>query len=368
MSRFTCPYCLRSYSNNKIPYICPLCNTEAKVRTFFYLYREPIKCKSASCKGMVCERRCPRCGRAIPREVVHTPNLPFSIVGVSNAGKTNYITVMLRELENIPNLKLSVGPITDKTGNIQSRNLNLIYNLHRPPESTNTGTPEAQIWLIQNLSRQFLRWVPSYTFTIYDGAGEDHQNHLRDNSDVCRYISESKAIILVVDPLVLVNVRNTVDPDVMRNSLGQGNQEGIQNAATIINSVVSYIKQARGVSVRRKLSIPVAVVFTKFDAVLNHQAFGVGTLVKESSFPIRKDGTVNLNEFLQVDGEIRNWLRKIGEGGVITALDAQFKEYLFFGVSSYGAPPRNGRTPDEIKPHRVLDPMLWLLNKAKFVK
>ena len=50
------------------------------------------------------------------------------------------------------------------------------------------------------------------------------------------------------------------------------------------------------------------------------------------------------------------------------ALDSHFKEYYFFGVSSYGNPPKDAYTlPDEIKPHRVLDPILWLFKRAKFI-
>ena len=68
------------------------------------------------------------------------------------------------------------------------------------------------------------------------------------------------------------------------------------------------------------------------------------------------------------DSEIRNWLEQIGESAFIDALDSHFKEYYFFGVSSYGAPPKNAHTlPDEIKPHRVLDPILWLFKWAKFI-
>lgn len=115
------------------------------------------------------------------------------------------------------------------------------------------------------------------------------------------------------------------------------------------------------------LDIPVAVVLTKFDTIINHRAFGPQALIKSSSLTVR-NGMVDMAEIQQVDSEIRNWLEQIGESAFIDALDSHFKEYYFFGVSSYGAPPKDAYTlPDEFKPHRVLDPILWLFKRAKFI-
>ena len=40
----------------------------------------------------------------------------------------------------------------------------------------------------------------------------------------------------------------------------------------------------------------------------------------------------------------------------------------FFGVSSYGEPPETqGSVNENIKPHRILDPVLWLFKEEKFI-
>ena len=225
-----------------------------------------------------------------------------------------------------------------------------------------------QIWYIKNLQKKRGSEVPTYTFTIFDGAGEDHENNLDPSSTVCRYINASKAIILAIDPLVLSKIRRggVVDHDVMVNSLG-GYEGETKNAEDVINSVASYIKAARGIKATKVLDIPVAVVLTKFDTILNHKAFGPQALIRNKSLTVR-NGRVDTTEISQVDEEIRNWLYEIGEGAFIDALDSHFKEYYFFGVSSYGNPPKNAYTlSDEIAPHRVLDPILWLFKKAKFI-
>lgn len=299
---------------------------------------------------------------------LETPNLPFSIVGVSNSGKTNYITVMLHELGKSSGLRLALGHQTKETLDHQNENYHRIYEEHARPESTQSGENMPQIWYIKNLQKKRGSEVPTYTFTIFDGAGEDHENNLDPSSTVCRYINASEAIILAIDPLVLSKIRRggVVDHDVMVNSLG-GYEGETKNAEDVINSVTSYIKAARGIKATKVLDIPVAVILTKFDTILNHKAFGPQALIRSKSLTVR-NGRVDTTEISQVDEEIRNWLYEIGEGAFIDALDSHFKEYYFFGVSSYGNPPKNAYTlSDEIAPHRVLDPILWLFKKAKFI-
>jgi len=225
-----------------------------------------------------------------------------------------------------------------------------------------------QIWSIKNLRKKHGNDVPTYTFTIFDGAGEDHENNLDPSSTVCRYINASKAIILAIDPLVLSNVRQggVVERNVMLNSLA-GSEGETKNAEDIVHSVAAYIKSARGIKSTQLLKIPVAVVLTKFDTILDHKSFGRQALIRSPSMSIR-DWKVDITEIRQVDEEIRYWLEDIGEGAFVDALHSHFREFYFFGVSSYGEPPKDAyRLADDIRPHRVLDPILWLFKREKFI-
>ena len=365
MAKFTCPFCIREYDKSDVMYFCPDCGKGTSPNAF---EKEPISCRTAGCGGRATVRKCPKCGAVIPRMALETPNLPFSIVGVSNSGKTNYITVMLHELSRSSGLKLALGHQTPDTINHQNENYTRIYEEHTPPESTQAGERMPQIWYIKNLQKKFGNSVPTYTFTIFDGAGEDHENldPSMANTAVGEYIKASSAIILMVDPLILKNVRQGVDPDIMKNSLA-GGESMTKDASNVINSVAEYIKAMRGINSKKQLKIPVAVVLTKFDTIIGHKAFGPQALIRGKSLSIR-DGRVDNTEIAQIDGEIRNWLYAVGEGGFINTLESHFKEFYFFGVSSYGAPPKAAYTlEDEIRPHRVLDPILWLFKKAKFV-
>jgi len=370
MANFTCPFCHREYDKSKVLYICRSCGEAATPKTF---EAEPIKCKNEKCKGkdggIADVRRCPECGREIPQEVLKTQNLLFSIVGIANSGKTNYITVMLEELRQTHLLKLSLEALNDETRNHQYENRRLILEEKTVLEATNSGIPEPQIWKISNLHRQSDRKTSAYTFTIYDGAGEDYENHFNPSSDLCRYIKVSKAIILTLDPLVLSNIKKggVVDPDDMTNSLG-GHEGSIKIAEEVINSAAKYIKSAKGIEHTQKINVPVAVVLTKFDTILEHKAFGEQALIRSKESSIIRDGKFDITEIKQVHEYIREWLEAINERSFINTLKTHFKEFIFFGVSSYGTPPINDKTlASDIEPQRVLDPILWLFKKFNFI-
>lgn len=366
-NKFVCPFCIRDYSFKEVLYVCPDCG-ERSVPGF--LEKEPIKCKKAGCGSLATQRKCPQCSEEIPKTALETPNLPFSIIGVSGSGKTNYITVMLHELGKAHGLSLSDQ--NAYTREHQAENYKLIYEKHIPPESTEqtaVGTNlTPQIWRIKNRSKKRGGNVPTYTFTIFDGAGEDYEHNLEPSSTVCRYINSSKAIILVLDPLILSSIRkgNIVDADIISNSLS-GRENEYKDASQIVSSVARYIKQANGIDENKILPIPVAIVLTKFDTILNHSKFNNDALVKNSSSNFR-NGKVNMEEIRQVDQEIRTWLEEIDESKFIGEVEANFKTFYFFGVSSLGEPPTSASTLNsQINPHRVLDPILWLFKMAKFI-
>ena len=168
MAKFTCPFCIREYDKSKVLYVCPDCGETTTPGRFA---REPIKCKGSGCGGLATIRKCPSCGQVIPKMALETPNLPFSIVGVSNSGKTNYITVMLHELGKSSGLRLALGHQTKETLDHQNENYHRIYEEHTRPESTQSGENMPQIWYIKNLQKKHGSEVPTYTFTIFDGAG-----------------------------------------------------------------------------------------------------------------------------------------------------------------------------------------------------
>lgn len=374
MAKFMCPFCLREYEKDEVLYYCPTCGNTSKA-SFLEKRTGKVICKTSGCHGYATHRKCINldCDAGIngtdeiPKAALETQNLPFSIIGVSNSGKTNYITVMLHELGRTPGMRLVLGAQNIKTQQHQNDFYKLLYIDHQAPDATQPSEVFPQIWYVKNMQKKHGDMVPTYTFTIFDGAGES-QEKMDASSIEHNYINTSKAIIITLDPLILEGVQRggIVDPDVMKKSLA-GKENEYKNAVEIVNNVAAYIKTAKGIRTDKQLSIPVAVVLTKFDTILAHNSFASNALVKRPSLTVN-NGQINESEFKQVDEEIRNWLYDIGEGAFVEALDSSFKNFCFFGVSSYGAPPTQaGLTASSIKPHRVLDPIMWLFKNAGFI-
>ena len=368
MANFTCPYCYSGYDKRKIKYVCPDCGTEAAPTG-----KEPIKCQSGHCGGLATKRVCPvqLCERDIPRMALDTPNLLFSIIGVSTSGKTDYITTMLDELLNIEELRLAMSHQTNETRDHQKNNKRNLYELGIPNQATDRGYAVSQIWYIRNLAQARRGSVPAYTFTIYDGSGEDHNEDMT----LAQYIKSSEAFIIVLDPLILDRVQDFVDPAVMGNS--NRNTENTFNANEIVESLVNRIKEIKGIPATKPINMPVAVVLTKFDTIMNHPKLNNAT-VKNKNISAIEGGKVKEEVFEQIHGEIEFWLRSIGETSFINSLDGSFAKidrkgnikeryYNFFGVSSYGSSPESPTEVPRIEPHRVLDPLLWLFKKKKFI-
>lgn len=371
MRKFVCPFCLREYNKSKVLYWCVKCGKSVD---------KPVigKAKCQTCHGVAASRKCQysSCDAGsggtdfIPDSAVNMPYGSFSIVGLSNSGKTNYITVMLNELQHRSGLGLTANPLNKNSITKQNQNYDLIYLKHKKPDATKVGSEKPQIWSVKNGKKRRGNTVPTYTFTIFDGAGESHEK-LDSSSTECRYIAASKAIIITIDPLALEGVKNGgfVDSQTINNSRPVNKStggEGLQSV-DIVSGVASYIKGAIGMRQTKRISIPVAFVLTKFDTVLDHPAFGENALVKHPS-EVFVDGEYKDTEAIQIDAEIKSWLNEIGEGAFIDAVEANFSNYRFFGISSYGSvPPSSEKTPDKIEPHRVLDPLLWLFHQGKFI-
>jgi hypothetical protein len=271
---------------------------------------------------------------------------------------------MLEELSNTSNLSLALSHQTKDTQVTQSKNRRRLYEEHRkldftsPPED---GYVQPLIWLIKNNNRKSCNWVKTYTFSIFDGAGEDHENILT-NSSQCRYIAVSEAIMFLIDPMILQSVQMSLSRDVSQKSTGTVGERG-QNSVNIVNDIAHFIKISCGLKPDALIKIPVAVIFTKMDTLMND--FKNRPVAMQS--PHGVNGFFNQSDARAVDNDIRSWLDASGESSIITALRANFSDFRFFGVSSFGSVPITKDRLAPVLPHRVLDPILWLFAKKKFI-
>lgn len=357
-----CPYCLKELKGNDLKMVCELCGSEASPSMGDMLFKKQPKCKQPGCQGFATGRRCGYCDAVLPPDIMdYEKYLRFSILGIKGAGKTNFLTTMLHELRHTAGSPWVISPMDAQTAAIFQENDSAIYLYRKPVSPTPPGTePPPQLWRIKDRNRMTDKKIPSYSMTIFDGAGEDCQ-HI--NPAISRYIGGSKALIILIDPLALQGIAQTISLDVLNWSTDVS--QNANASADMVDGLANYIRQSCGINPGVMIERDVAVVFTKIDAVKD--SFGTSTVMQPS--PHLAQNCFVKADADAVDAEIRDWLECRGEIAFLNAIETNFRNnrVRFFGVSSFGQPPTGIQQLGRVMPHRVLDPLIWMLSKEGIV-
>lgn len=342
----TCPYCMDVLNKDSLKYICKKCGTE---------YPSSIKvqsCTTKNCGGLL-EFKCPTCKKELPSTIFQFDQyIKFCIVGQTACGKTNYITVMIEEFKQKLNKKMLISPMNSETSDIQADHVEYLYEQKVAVPSTDKGYLTPQQWQITDCTKynKVKDAYKVYSLNIFDGAGEDYVNM---TDDIRRYINGSDYIFFLIDPLNLPEVRKQL-----------GKSEVSKNASEeLVKEMAQYLRMGFGLPAGKKIDKPVAVILTKFDMIMDLMGSAQVTQENEAAF----SGDYMRSDADAIDSEIRSWLESIGESYFLSALEINFKKTRFFGVSSYGHAPMDGGI-GTIMPHRVLDPIMWVLADDKIIK
>lgn len=358
-----CPYCLEELRASDVKMTCPLCGTLAEQSRVEMIMGKLPKCKQPGChKSPASDRTCKYCSSKLPSDILdYEKYLRFSILGVSGSGKTTFLTTMLHELRHSPNSPWVIAPMDADTSSLYQMNDRAIYENRATVDPTAPGMPpQPQQWKIKDRGRMTNSRIPTYSLTIFDGAGEDCTKL---DPAISRYINGSKALIILVDPLSLPHVARRINPKILQWS--STTEHDSDASANMVDNLANYIRQSCGIPSGKLIDRDIAVVFTKIDAVKD--SFGSATVMQPSPHMAQK-------AFIQADAdavnaEIRDWLDMEGETAFLNAIDTTFKKnkVRFFGISSFGQPPTGDRQLARVIPHRVLDPLLWMLSKENMI-
>lgn len=354
-----CPYCLQKIQAAELKMACPLCGTTVTPTKGELLLNRIPRCTRTAChKSYASDKKCGHCGTKLPADILdYSKYLRFSILGIAGAGKTNFLTTMLHELRHAIGTPLVLAPMDGDTGAAFQSNDHSVYEAGRPVPATPPGTPpRPQQWKVMDKARMSKTSIPSYSLTIFDGAGEDCE-HI--NPVISRYISGSKALVILIDPLALTGVRDTIDDDILNWSTTT--QHDMDASAAMVDGLANYIRQSCNIRPGKLIDRDVAIVFTKIDAV--RSSFSNATVMQPSPH-LGKKAFVKADSDA-VDAEIRDWLISHGESAFLNAIETNFRadKIRFFGVSSFGQPPTGNAQLGKVVPHRVLDPLMWMFSR-----
>ena len=364
--KIMCPFCLQYLYEKDLVFSCKLCGNRDMVKACGNPLNPQLRCKRPGCKNQIANLvTCGKCNKPLPPDIMsYHRYMRFAMLGTQGSGKSNFLTVMINEFMETPmSFPLSIRAIGDFTLESFKAHYSTVYKNRMPLPPTTKAEPEPMQWcIVKDSSANGKEKKNNLTcsLTIFDGAGE---NSMHPNDSVCRYLSGAKSLFILFDPLAFENIAKTLPPEVVGWST---TAEILHNdPAFMVDSVASYIRDSCGFPASKRIDCDVAVVMTKIDMI--RDSFRGMTLMAPSPH-VARGGFVK-NDADAVDSEIRDWLSRNKEYAFFKALENNFmpSKIRFFGVSSFGNPPTGEQRLGIVMPHRVLDPLMWLLYKEDVI-
>lgn len=319
------------------------------------------KQKDGECMSMS-ELCCPICKSKIYKTVGKV--ILISIVGLRDSGKSHYIGVLLHEIMNDFGKKFGwLVQEEETTSENYKANYSSLYDavpkILGMTGTNDSGVYEPYIYYISFADRQF-------TLVFFDTAGEDFESYEK-ISVSAKHIFQADGIIFILDPLKLPALASLADAGAAKDS-SHSKEKSEFDSNFLTSRMSEIIRQHKGLSSRQAIAIPLAVTFSKLDVIASNFP-SYGSVTNGSKY--RLDGKYTEAERIRVNNEILNFIKKTNNMGLkemLNQIDYSYSNYSFFAVSALGL--RNHPVGGKIRrpqPHRVEDPLLWILYKNNII-
>lgn len=389
-SRVPCPYCYTRISLAKLAYRCSgmkapgrgTCDpvVDARRQEHFkdgrprlpvivdadgndLLGRSSVEC--GTCGSTQNFRVCPECHTELPHGFGADSAL-FGLVGVRGSGKTVLLSALHRELEGsvAARFRGSVSTVGQSSlvDNFETWAKALATGGALPKQTDEVGigmdakqTPAVYEWreprTVAGISRD-----RSTVLSFYDNAGEDVST--QDAVLSRAYLAASSGMVLLLDPFTFPdNLRRAEERRVQLPE--RHTPEGVLDAITFL------LRAAHGVKRTRKVKQPLAVVITKIDAFFDQIPAEHPLRQPSSTAPM-----VSRGELQTVHDHVALMIDQWGGGGLLRKLEANYESFRLFGASALGSEPDYAAERASNRgflPHRVAEPVLWLLSERGVV-
>lgn len=366
-SKFTCPFCFEEIKLKDVEFKCTYqhCYTEYfKSGSKAHLSSYPVHAVCPTCGHTSYKVVCPECHNPIPESTLTGKDMIISIVGGTGTGKSCFVGVIIKELiERVaPRFEGAMIGFDDTTKRYKQDFERILYGA-KPHvlERTSVGLEYKPLIYTLSLKHKglFKSNIDSFTFVFFDTAGEN----LSDDSSmrtVNNYICKSAGIIFLLDPTNIASVREQLSQDTLSGA-SVTDWTGVAGADDIMSRVSNMIREDRNIPSTKRIDVPVAAVFSKFDAV--ESIIPDGSIILNPS-PHCKHGSFILSDAQQVDMEIKSLLQEWGEESFLAQVDVNYTTHAFFVASAFGL--HNNPVKGSIqrpRPHRIEDAMLWIMMK-----
>ena len=387
-SRLSCPYCYNGFTEREIWFRCsgrigpegkrcePVADNLLRTRTGFIGALPPAfdadgRQRAANCPVCHAEsttRICPACHSQLPVHFGKVRSRMIALVGAKESGKTVYMTVLVHELMHRvgEDLNAAISGADDSTRlRFASEYEQPLYRDARLLASTTTAatrdraplvfrfTTEGHGPLGGRLGRNGAGEPQRTLLSFFDTAGEDLRSAQSVEENV-RYLAAADGVVLLLDPLQMRRARQLAAPGTRLPTPGVASDE----PANVLENITDLIMAKEGVKPSQRISKPLAIVFTKMDALLHDLKETSPLLQPPAHTPYFDD-----QDSLEVHTEIQRLLARWEGSRIDQIARKNYRDYRYFGVSALGETPteENRVSPRGIRPYRVTGPFMWML-------
>lgn len=297
-------------------------------------------------------RVCPNCHKSLYSRFGEGSDRRLTLIGAKNAGKSNYIAVLVQELANKigGRFGFAMQRMDQHTSDVyDSRYYGPVYRLGQRVEGTDRVRRRQDaiaplVFGLNSISGNNLA-----TISLFDPPGEGVINE-RNVERFHHFVFNSHGLVLLVDGEKLVT--------------GGGHGDEFREATTVLEVAVRQLEADR--TWRRRLRPYLAITVSKADMLR-----GLSDLPAEILKAPSYDHDFDEAGYRRVSSEVETLIRRRGGGNFCRIAKAAFgpDHVGFFLVSSFGSnpDPRTGRIP-VLDPLRVVDPFLWLMTRTGIIE
>jgi hypothetical protein len=327
------------------------------------------------CGAQTSIRACPVCHSRLPVHFGKAGSHLIVPVGAKEAGKSVFMTVLVHELMNQAGQQLNAAitgaddhtrqrfareydqplyresrllPPTTTAARGSRPPLVFRFTSEKPPPRILSG-PMTQAGLLRNRDPQ--RTLLSF----FDTAGEDLRSYQTTEQNV-PYLNAAGGILLLLDPLQMRGARELAAPGTRLPTPGEADDE----PATVLEIVTDLLLIPKGNRTGQRVDQPLAIVFTKMDA-LWHSLNATSPLLRSPP----RTPYFDERDSMAVHTEIQRLLARWEGSRIDQIARLNYHQYRYFGVSALGETPTedNRVSARGIRPYRVTSPVLWLLSR-----
>ncbi|MBV8540373.1 MAG: zinc ribbon domain-containing protein [Pseudonocardiales bacterium] len=335
--------------------------------------RSPLPQRLAPCPdclGSSGIRVCQVCRTPLPANFADNRSPLIGMVGGKNAGKTVYTTVLAHELRHNIRRRFDAdiwfaGEQQGGPGSVGDWLKGYEQSLFAEStlfESTASAPDGIKVPLVlqwrqprRNLiGRQTHRTT---TLSFYDAAGEDMTRQEFVNAQA--YLASADGLIVLLDPFTLAGCHDRI-------AVPATGRRDAEPPLAVLTRITELLRTSHGVSAKAKISIPIAVVFSKIDAFYRMLGDGHPLLRQPVTGPFYDETNGR-----DTDEHLRALLTDLDADDIDAHLRSHYRTFRHFAVSSLGAEPDYDRgtiDPGGVRPFRVDEPLLWLLGLFKIIE